>query len=128
MPVTNQNQRTHFQGFAYDLDIVAGTDPTAAGASLVPLKVGYTAFITHFSMATTTDNAATLTLQDTASTAVVLAKTKASPGLGQQVWTWGEDGTPATVSKAVSVVASGAGLAGRCHVEGYLRQTINLTL
>ena len=121
MAVLNQNLRTQYQGFAVDQTVVAGTDPTSAGASLVAAKTNCTVYVTHISVSTTTDNAATLTFQDTADTPVLIAKTKASPGLIQQVWEFGDDGTAITANKALSVVGSAAGLAARVHIEGYYK-------
>lgn len=125
MAVTGQNARTQFQAWATDTTVVATGDPSA---TLVAAKTGYTHYVTHISVAVTTDNAATLTFQDSASTPIVIAKTKASPGLGPILFEFGEDGTALTEAKAFALLASGAGLAARVHCEGYTKQTANLTI
>lgn len=126
MAVRGQNARTQFQGWATDTTVLAGADPSA---TLVAAKTGYTHYVTLISIAVTTDNAATLTFQDsTPSTPIVFAKTKASPGIGPILFDFGEDGTPMAVSLAVVLLASGAGLAARIHVEGYTKQGAVLNL
>jgi len=124
MAVQNQNTRTHFQACVADVTILAGADPSA---TIIAAKTNYTIYVTSISLAVTTDNAATQTIQDTASTPVVIAKSKASPGLGPILWEFGEDGTPLTADKGLALAASGAGLAGRLHVEGYIKQSANIT-
>ena len=126
MAVINQNARTAHQSVAADVTILAGADPSA---TIITAKTNYTIYVTHVSLLTTTDNAATQTIQDTASTAVVIAKSKASPGIGVTLWVdFGEDGTPLTAGTGLALLASGAGLAGRLHVEGYYKQSANITL
>ena len=124
MAVQNQNARTHFQACVADVTILAGADPSA---TIIAAKTNYTIYVTSISLAVTTDNAATQTIQDTASTAVVIAKSKASPGLGPILWEFGEDGTPLTADKRLALLASGAGLAGRLHVSAYYKQSANIT-
>jgi hypothetical protein len=124
MAVQNQNARTHFQACAADVTILTGADPSA---TIIAAKTNYTIYVTSISLAVTTDNAATQTIQDTASTPVVIAKSKASPGLGPILWEFGEDGTPLTADKGLALLASGAGLGGRLHVEAYYRQSGTLT-
>jgi hypothetical protein len=126
MAVINQNVRTANQACVADVTILAGADPSA---TIIAAKTNYTIYITHISLLTTTDNAATQTLKDTASTPVVVAASKASPGIGVTLWVdFGEDGTPLTADKGLALAASGAGLAGRLHVEGYYKQTANISL
>lgn len=120
MAVANQNARIQFQGGATDTTIVAASDPSA---TLVTGRTGYTIYVTHISLAVTTDNAATMTLQDSATTPIIIAKSKASPGIGPILWDFGDDGTPLTEAKSLALLASGAGLAGRLHIEYYFRQT-----
>ena len=124
MAVANQNARVQFQAVSADVTVLAAADPTA---TLVAAKTNYTIYVTHISVSTTTDHAATLTFQDSATTPVVLAVSKASPGIGPAVWDFGDDGTPCTADKAFNLAASGAGRAARIHVEGYYKQSANLT-
>jgi hypothetical protein len=118
--VKNRDARTHFQGWATDTTVLAASDPSA---TLVALKTNYTIYVTLISVAVTTDNAATLSFQDTVSTAVVIAKTKASPGIGPIIFEFGEDGTPLTANYGFALAASGAGLGARVHCEGYYKQS-----
>jgi hypothetical protein len=126
MAVYGRETRTQFQAASADVTILAGADPSA---TLFAAKTGYTIYVTHISLLTTTDNAATQTLQDTANTPVVIAKSKASPGIGVTLLVdFGEDGTALTADKGLALLASGAGLAGRLHVEGYYKQSSTLSL
>lgn len=120
MAVVNQNTRLHYAPLVADVTVVAANDPTA---TLLAAKTGFTIYVTHISVAVTTDNAATLTFQDSATTPIVIAKTKASPGIGPILFDFGEDGTPLTEAKALNLAASGAGLAARVHVEAYYKPT-----
>lgn len=115
-----KSPRSCHQPFSVDVSVLAASDGTP---ELVAAQTNYTIYVTHISVSTTTDNAATLTFQDDASTPLVIAKTKASPGLGQQLWDFGEQGTALTVSKALDMAISAAGLAARVHVEGYRKLT-----
>ena len=125
MAVFNREVRTRHQAWAADVTILTGADPSA---TLVAAKTNYTIYVTHISLLTTTDNAATMTIQDTAQTPVVIAKSKASPGLGVTLLVdFGEDGTPLTADKGLALLASGAGLGGRLHLEGVYKQSGNLT-
>ncbi len=126
MAVLNQNARTQFQAWAADVDVVTGSDPSA---TLAAAKTNYTIYVTHLSVVVTTDNAATLTFRDSASTPVVLAASKTSPGIGVALQIdFGEDGTALTADKAFNLYASGAGLGARIHAEGYYRQSAAISL
>lgn len=114
-------RRASFQPVAADATLIATSDGTTN--ELIPGKVGHTLFVTLISIAITTDAAQTLTFQDDADTPIVIAKTKASPGVGPILFEFGEDGTPLTEDKALDLNISAAGLAGRVHVEGYYRRT-----
>jgi hypothetical protein len=113
--------RSRFTPVVADATILAASDGTTN--ELIPAKTGHTLFITLIVFAVTTDAAQTITLQDDANTPVVIAKCKASPGIGPIEWNFGEDGTPLTEAKALDLNISAAGLAGRLHVEGYYRLT-----
>lgn len=116
-----RTMRAIHQGFAVDVGLVATSDGTTN--ELVPAKTNHTVFVTNISIAVTTDNAATLTFQDDASTPIIIAKTKSSPGIGPILFEFGEMGTPLTEEKALDLNISGAGLTGRVHVEGYYKRT-----
>ena len=83
MAVFNQNARTQFQAVVADVTVLAGADPSATIVA-APASTR-TVYVTHISVSTTTDHAAVLTLRDTAGTPVVIAVSKASPGIGQEV-------------------------------------------
>jgi hypothetical protein len=126
-PVSNPVQpslaspRGTYKPFSVDVTVLAANDGTP---TLAALKAGFTIFVTKIIVSVTTDNAATLTFQDSADTPVLIAKTKASPGLGApMVWEFGEDGTALTEGKNFNMAISAAGLAARVHVEGYWKQT-----
>jgi hypothetical protein len=114
-------RRGHFEPVSADVTVIATSDGTTN--QVLVGKTSHTIFVTHISVAVTTDNAATLTFQDDADTPIVIAKTKASPGIGPIVWDFGEDGTPLTQGKDLDLNISAAGLAGRVHIEGYYRRT-----
>lgn len=124
MAIKNQNARSHYESWATDTTVLAGADPSA---TLVAAKTGHTIYVTHISVAVTTDNAATLLFRDSAGTPVVIAGTKASPGIGPILFDFGDDGTALTEAKAFALLASGAGLACRIHCEGYYKQTAAIT-
>lgn len=119
--VLNQNQRCQYQGFAADVTILAAADPSATLVTCP--STAHTIFVTSISLSVTTDHAATQVIEDSAGTPVVIAKSKASPGLGPIEWAFGEDGTPLTEGKNLVLAASGAGLGARLHIEGYIKQT-----
>lgn len=118
--------RGFFEPVVGDADVVAASDGTAN--VLIPAKTGHTLFITKIAVAVTTDAAQTFTFQDSASTPIVIAKTKASPGIGPINFDFGEDGTPLTEAKSLNLNISAAGLAARVHAEGYYRRTAVGTL
>lgn len=102
--------------------ILAGVDPSAAPFIACP-GAKYTIFVQLIQMITSTDNAATLTLQDDAGTPVVLGATKASPGVGTVTLLDVTEGVPLTEGKDLDLVASAAGLAGTLVVEAYAKLT-----
>ncbi len=124
-PASLNANRVEHQRWAADKTVLAADDPDTT--AWVAAKTNYTIYVTHLSVSTTTDSAATMTFQDTASTPVVIAKTVASPGVGFREWNFGEDGTPLTADKALDIVGSAAGLGARVHAEGYYKQSATLT-
>jgi hypothetical protein len=114
-----RSRRTAFEGFAIDIDLAAtdtGTVTLKAG------KANHRIFVTRIVFSVLTSAAQALSIQDSATTPVVIAKHATSPALGAITWDFGEDGTPLTEGKDLVGSLSGAGLAGRIHVEGYLRR------
>lgn len=76
-------------------------------------------YIQKIIVSITTDAAQSLTFQDEAGTPLVVAKTKASPGLGAIVFDFGPQGFACSLGKGLDMVISGAGLAASVHVEAY---------
>lgn len=112
--------RRIYQDISGSANIVAATDWSTAH-TLVALKSKYTIYVQKITVQITTDGAHTLTFQDSATTPIVIAKTKSAPGLGPIVFDFGEQGVPLTESKAFSCLMDAAGLAGEIHWEGYLK-------
>lgn len=106
-----------------DYDLVAGT------AGPVELKAVRSAshclHILHIVVAVTTYSAKTMTFQDDAGTPVPIGffsiPGTAPTGGGNQEYRIDFDGsgTPLTTGKNLDLVLSGAGVAGRIHIEGY---------
>jgi hypothetical protein len=118
----NTNQMQTFRRAVYDGSVLAADSATITDA--IAVKDAYhQIFITKITVSVTTDAAQSLTFQDDAGTPIVIAKTKATPGLGPIVFEFGDLGTPLTVGKNLDITISGAGLAARVHVEGYQRKT-----
>ena len=124
----NPRLRKRFQDVSVANTFLAADDFTTNGQDICASKTGHTIYVQKIVVNTSTDNAATLTFQDNTSTPVVIAKTKASPGLGSQVVLDSDEGIPLTEAKNLDVVASAAGLAGSYSVTAYLKQTANLDL
>lgn len=117
----DRKPRNHFRPIVADANVVAASD--GAANVLFPAVTGHTLFVTRILVAVTTDAAQTFTFQDSASTPIVIAKTKASPGIGPIDFDFGDDGTPLTEAKSFDLNISAAGLAARVHAEGYYRRT-----
>lgn len=107
-------------GTSFQTQILA-TD--TATVTAIAAATGYTTFVQKIQVAVTTDAAQSLTFQDNAGTPIVLAKTKASPGLGPINFDFGPDGYPLTESKQLDIVISGAGLAASVSITAYRRAT-----
>ena len=96
-------------------------------ATRIAAKTGHTIFVQRILVSVLTDAAQSITFQDNAGTPVLIAKTKASPGLGPIAFEFGARGTPLTVAQALQSVLSGAGLVARVEIEAYWRQTSALS-
>ena len=122
MGVFPDSYRVQFEDVSADYNLLAAdsSDPT-----LIAAKAGFTTYVQAIIVNVTTDNAATLTFQDTADTPVVIHVTPASPGLGPIDTTvdFGPGGKALTASKGLSMVTSAAGLAAAIVVYAYRRQT-----
>lgn len=106
-----------------DYDLVAATSGT------VTLKTARSAshrlYISHIIVSITTFSNKTLTFQDSAGTPVPIAFVTipasggSVAGLQAYIVDFLDAGTPLTTGKDLNMVISGAGPAGRIHVEGY---------
>ena len=123
MSVYNRDHRTRFKDISGSSVLAAADNLSATARTLVALKAGYTIFIQRISVNVITDNAATLTFKDNASTPVVIAGTKASPGIGPILYDFGDEGVGLTEGKQFDLANSAAGLAAEIHWEGYLKPT-----
>jgi len=116
-----RQRRKVYQDISGSTVLAAADDLSATARILVALKAGYTIFIQRIIVDVITDNAATLLFEDNAP--VVIAKTKASPGIGPILHEYGPEGRGLTVSKQFELKNSAAGLAADIHWEGYMRPT-----
>lgn len=103
--------------------LAAGDDLSTNARELVALKLKETIFVQRISINVITDNAATQTFQDDAGTPVVIAKTKASPGIGPILFEFGDKGRALTEGKAFQMKNSAAGLAADVTWHAYRRRT-----
>jgi hypothetical protein len=113
---------TFHENCSVSYSFVAATDYTAATAKIAA-KVGHKICIISIALAVTTDNAATQTFQDNAATPILVAKSKASPGLGPILWEFGPDGFELTEGKSFDHLMSAAGMAGAVVVTAYYKRT-----
>ncbi len=120
-----EDMRAQFEDLSKGKTFLAADDFTSTGVDFLAVRnSSYTIFVQSISVNVSTDNAATLTFKDDASTPVVIAQTKASPGLGLlEMFNGGAEGVPLTEGKNLDITASGAGLEGSLMVEAYQRLT-----
>lgn len=101
---------------------VAATDYSTANAKIAAVA-GHTIFIRRIQVNVTTDNAATQTFQDSASTPIIAAHIKASPGIGPITFDFGDRGFALTEGKSFDHKMSAAGQAGSVTVDAYIKRT-----
>lgn len=119
-------QKEHGQNpFWVDVDVATGDSATKS--AVVAARTNFTIYIQKITISVITDAAQSLIFQDNG-TPLIIAKTKASPGLGPIVYDWGPHGTALTANKQFDIAISGAGLAARVHIEGYMRQSGNIVI
>jgi len=119
----NNEHRRMFQDISGSSVLAAADDLSTTARVLAAGKAGYTIYVQEITVNVITDNAATQTFQDDATTPVVIAKTKASPGIGPIVFDFGEEGRALTVDKDFEMKNSAAGLAADVSWRGYKRLT-----
>lgn len=119
--------RTIFRDVSTDYDFLAATDYTTA-QEIIAAKTKHEIMIQKIVLAVTTDNAAVQTFQNDAVTPDLIAKSKASPGIGPIEWDFGPVGVSCGDGQAFDHLMSAAGMAGRVAVLAYLRPTRNTSL
>jgi hypothetical protein len=118
-------QRNHYKDVSISYTFVAATDYSTANVKIAAVA-NHTIFIRKITLAVTTDNAATQTFQDSSSTPIIVAGSKASPGIGPIVWEFGGPdgrGFALTEGKSFDHKMSAAGMAGSVTVEAYIKRT-----
>lgn len=123
MSVNLDAHRTRFRDISGRTTLAAGDNLSVTPRQLVAGKAGHTIFVQKASFNVITDNAATQTLQDDNGTPRVIAKTKASPGIGPINFDFGEEGVALTEGKDLELANSGAGLAAEITWTGYMKMT-----
>jgi hypothetical protein len=111
-----------------NVDISTGYTILAADDYSTPEEIvagvaGWTIYIQKILIAVTTDNAATQQIEDNATTPVIAAKTKVSPGIGPIEFDFGPDGFPLTEGKSLMHRMSAAGMAASVTITGYRTPT-----
>lgn len=114
---------TQFQNLSGGIALLATDDYSSTPYHFAVGQAKWTIFIQRITLGITTDNAATLSFQDTAGTPVVAAKSRASPGLGPISWDFGQEGFPLTEGKGLDIKNSAAGLACSITIQAYRRLT-----
>lgn len=123
MGVLNQDHRTRFQDVSGSTVLASGDNLSSTARVLVTGATGYTVYVQQIAVNVLTDNAATLTFQDDASTPVVIAGTKASPGVGPILFDFGEEGRALTEAKDFELKNSAAGLVADITWKAYKKPT-----
>lgn len=103
--------------------LAAGDNLSATPRTLAAAQTKVTIFVQKIIVSVITDNAATLQFKDSAGTPVVIAGTKASPGIGPIHFDFGDKGRALTEGTALNLWNSAAGLAADITVQMYRRRT-----
>ena len=103
--------------------LAAADNLSVTPRTLVAAQAKVTIYVQKIIVAVITDNAATLQFKDSAGTPVVIAGTKASPGIGPIHFDFGDKGRPLTEGTALNLSNSAAGLAADITVQAYRRRT-----
>lgn len=99
-----------------------------AAVTLIAARAGWTTYVQKIEINITTDNAATVTVRALTTTAVILARTPASPGIGVRIFDFGEDGWALPAGEGLERILSGAGLAFAMTVQAYRKLTPNTAI
>ncbi|MET0742952.1 MAG: hypothetical protein ABWY78_06235 [Microvirga sp.] len=119
--VKGNEHRRRFQDISGSTVLAVGDNLSATLRVLAAGKAGYTIYVQSIAVHVLTDNAATLNFQDDATTPVVVAKTKASPGIGPIYFEFGDEGRALTEGKDFELGNSAAGLVADITWQGYKR-------
>lgn len=128
MLVARNTKQAAYENVSASGVVLAADDFSSVVRSLVAARAGETIYVQRVEFAVTTDNAATQQIEDTAGTPIVVAKTKASPGIGPITFEFGDEGIAVTEGKGLSLRNSAAGLACAYSVMAYRRRTANVTV
>lgn len=102
--------------------VVAATDYSTATQKIAGVA-GETIYVQKILVVVTTDNAATQLFQDSAGTPIIVAGTKASPGIGPILFDFGPDGFALTEGKDLNHKMSAAGIAASVTITAYRKRT-----
>ena len=127
VPVGNYEQRTAFQDVSGRTTLAATDDLSATARQLVAAKPGHTIFVQKITVSVITDNAATQQFEDNNATPRIIAKTKASPGLGPIVFDFTDEGAALTEGKQFEMKNSAAGMAAEVVWHAYMKPTATMT-
>jgi hypothetical protein len=100
----------------------ATTDTTSTSWITCP-GLRYTLFVQRIIVNIVTDAAQTLTIRDSNGTPKVLTVLPSSPGVGPQMFDFGDEGFGLTEGKNLDVVLSAAGLAFDLSIECFAKPT-----
>ncbi len=124
--ISNQEYRTTYQAASARRVLLVTDAP--AGEVLMPGRPGHTLFLSYAFVSLTAAAAASIQLEDTAGTPVVLAALPASAPVGPHAWTFGEEGVALTEGAGLALRVSGAGNAAVIVAQGYFLQTTPLSI
>jgi hypothetical protein len=117
----NNRNRSLFRDISGSTVLAAGDNLSATARDLVALVAKYSICVQKILVNVLVDNAATLTFLD--SNGVVIAGTKASPGIGPITFDFGEEGRVLTEGKIFQLKNSAAGLGADITWTGYIKPT-----
>ncbi len=95
--------------------------------TLVTGRANHTIYIQKIIFTVTTDATPTASFEDSNSSAKVIAEVPASPGEGQLIFDFGDEGVPLTEGKNFVLNLSAAGLGGHIEWLGYMKQSSTMT-
>src|SRR5690606_26560645 len=102
-------------------DFNFASDATGVQNIIVVRSAAHQIWIQKISLAITTHDDETVTFQDTSTSPVVIANHEDAAAATDEniVWDFGPQGTPLEVGENLHLALSGAGIAGKVHIEAY---------